>query len=298
MTMNYDHLAPPVRPYMEQSDAERINLIRLDKWVGYERAREILAKMTDLKDHPTVTRPPCMLLVGDSNSGKSRILNRFKAQHPTIDNYQASNVRIPVVRVDAPTVPSEARLYEVLLDELFAPYKSGSSVQAKQDQVCEILTQIGCEVLLIDEMNYLLAGGVSKQKEVLNGIKTIANRTGRPIVAAGVRDSLRLMQMDEQIANRFEPVMLRRWTLDDDFLRLLSSLEVLTPLKYPSELAADDMAAKLMAMSEGLLGEVCTVIKTAAIAAIRSGEERISNKTLASLQWTPPSRRKRQAEAL
>lgn len=294
--MAYTHLAPPARDMLELSPEERILRIQADKWVGYDRARQVLAKLTDLSQHPATTRMPCMLLVGDSNNGKTHILRRFAAQHPARDDPAAGHVSVPVLYLEAPAVPSETRLYESILDRLFAPYRSSDRVQKKQAQVIALLRQIDLKLLIIDEMSNALAGNVTKQREMLNAIKFLANEVGRPIVAAGVRDSLRLMQMDEQIGNRFEPVLLPRWTLATDYCRLLTSLEAMTPLVHASGLGLDTMAAKLLSMSEGLIGETCQLVKRAAIEAIRGQEERITPATLGRIGGVPPSRRRRHIE--
>jgi len=294
--MDTTHLAAPAREMLQLSLEERINRIQVDKWVGYDLARQTLAKLTDLSIHPASTRMPCMLLVGDSNNGKTHILKRFAALHPPKDDPSACHVSVPVLYLEAPAVPSEARLYESILDRLFAPYRSSDRVQKKQAQVVALLRQVDLQLLIIDEMSNALAGSVTKQREVLNAIKFLANEVGRPIIAAGVRDSLRLMQMDEQIGNRFEPVLLPRWTLNMDYYRLLSSLEAMTPLSRPSGLGNEEMAAKLMSMSEGLIGETCQLVKRAAIEAIRSKEEQITPAILGRLGWVAPSRRRRQIE--
>jgi hypothetical protein len=46
------------------------------------------------------------------------------------------------------------------------------------------------------------------------------------------------------------------------------------------------------ARSESSLGDICDLVKEAAIDAIRSGEECITEKQLAKLDWVPPSKRK------
>ena len=63
------------------------------------------------------------------------------------------------------------------------------------------------------------------------------------------------------------------------------------PLKRPSHLARKPVATKLLAMTEGTIGELSTLLKTAAIYAVRTGAERIDEPVLARLDWEPPSAR-------
>jgi hypothetical protein len=60
------------------------------------------------------------------------------------------------------------------------------------------------------------------------------DRRGSPrFVAVGTRDAFNAIQTDPQLTNRFEPELLRRWTMTDDYLRLLASFEIAFPLARP-----------------------------------------------------------------
>ena len=58
------------------------------------------------------------------------------------------------------------------------------------------------------------------------------------------------------------------------------------------------MARKLLALSEGSLGELSVLLTSAAVYAVHSGAERIDEKVLAAIDWVPPSERRRRAERL
>jgi hypothetical protein len=84
----------------------------------------------------------------------------------------------------------------------------------------------------------------------------------------------------------------------EDFQTLLASFERTLPLRPPSLLAQERLAAKLLSMSEGTIGELSRLLIAAASEAIRGGQERIDEATLRRLNWQPPSERKRRAEGL
>jgi hypothetical protein len=58
------------------------------------------------------------------------------------------------------------------------------------------------------------------------------------------------------------------------------------------------MARKLLALSEGSLGELSVLLTSAAVYAVQSGAERIDEKVLVAIAWVPPSERRRHAERL
>ena len=86
--------------------------------------------------------------------------------------------------------------------------------------------------------------------------------------------------------------------MNREFQTLLASFERILPLRQPSRLAEPALAARLLALSEGTIGELSSLLAAAAARAIRSGAEHIDEEVLASADWTPPSVRKRQIENL
>ena len=63
-------------------------------------------------------------------------------------------------------------------------------------------------------------------------------------VVSGIRTAFNAIQHDEQLANRFEPVALQRWSMGEEYLRLLLSFERMLPLRKASNLIEDDLAYK------------------------------------------------------
>ncbi|WP_411683301.1 TniB family NTP-binding protein [Aeromonas caviae] len=293
-----EHLNDAARALLALSDEERILKIRSERWIGYPRAKSILARLEELVAHPRTHRMPNLLLVGDTNNGKTMLARRFVQAHPARDNPAGDNVLAPVILVQAPPVPDEGRFYNAILELLFAPYRPGERVDKKQFQVMKLLRYVELKVLVIDEIHHILAGNLNRQRAFLNVLKYLGNELQISIVGVGTRDAFRAIQTDPQLANRFEPVVLPRWEPDNDFLRLLVSFERMLPLRNPSRLHGVELSARLFAMSEGYLGELSRVLTEAAAHAVLSGRERIDLKTLDGIGWTPPSERKRRIDRI
>ena len=292
------HLNAAAREVLDLPAAERINHIRRPRWIGYTRAKQLLDKLDDLLTHPKTHRMPNLLVVGDTNAGKTMLANRFVQLHPADDNPAGEAAIVPVLAIQAPPGPDESRFYNAILEALFAPYNPRERVAQKQVQVLRILKQLGVRMLIIDEVHNVLTGPVTKQRQFLNVLKYLGNDLQIPLVGLGTKEALRAIQADPQLANRFEPAALPPWRLNQDFQMLLASFERALPLRKPSRLADEQMARKLLALSEGSLGELSALLTSAAIYAVQSGGERIDEKVLAAIDWAPPSERRRRAERL
>ena len=293
-----EHLNDAAKALLELPDEERILKIRSERWIGYPRAKSILARLEELAAYPRTHRMPNLLLVGDTNNGKTMLARRFVQAHPAQDNPAGDNVLAPVILVQAPPVPDEGRFYNAILELLFAPYRPSERVDKKQFQVMKLLRYVELKVLVIDEIHHILAGNLNRQRAFLNVLKYLGNELQISIVGIGTRDAFRAIQTDPQLANRFEPVVLPRWEPDNDFLRLLASFERMIPLSNPSRLHGAELSTRLFAMCEGYIGELSRVLTEAAAHAVLSGRETIDLKTLDGIGWTPPSERKRRIDRI
>ena len=289
------HLNEQVAQYLDLPLAKRIERIRSPRWIGYTRTKNILAKLEDLYSYPRSHRMPNLLIIGDTNNGKTMLVQQFHARHEPDDNLEGESAIVPVLYVQAPPVPDEGRFYEAILDLLFAPYRPSDRVSKKQSVAITLLKRVGLRVLMIDEIQHILAGSTNKQRAFLNVIKYLGNELQVPIVGIGTQDAYRAIQSDPQLANRFEPVALPRWEPGEEYLRLLMSFERMIPLREPSKLHSQALAARLLSMSEGLIGELSRILVTAAVRAAESGKEHIDTKLLDNIGWTPPSKRKYRA---
>lgn len=294
----FSHLGEKAREALALSDEERVQYIQRNRWIGYQRATKAIAELEALLVHPRSDRMPCKLIVGESNNGKTMIAKRFMKLHPASENPEGDRITAPVLLVNAPPAPDENRFYSNILDAVFAPYRSSDIAGKKYSQVIRTLRNIGTRMLIIDDIHDILAGHLTKQQQMLNAVRLLGKELEMSIVSTGIKTAVRAIQSDIQLRNRFEPIPLPKWQMDDEYLRLLASFERMLPLKRPSALTETSLAAKILGMGEGLLGEIATVLRKAAEHGVRSGAERIDAKVLDKIGWTAPSDRKRVAEGL
>lgn len=295
--MSSEHLSDRAFELLNASIEERIYYVNRDKWIGYPRAQQVLSLMEDLMAYPKVERMPSLLIVGSTNNGKTQILKRFCERYPVdIDEDDYTNIQ-PVVFVSAPPKPDENEFIIRLLQELLVPYSKTDSIGTKRAQVMRAMEARQTKMLIIDEVQHIIAGSYNSQKSFLNSIKDLSNQLKIPIVAAGIEDAFHAIQVDAQLANRFQVEVLEPWRFDTreqrrELASLIATIEQRLPLPEPSFLYKPPLIGDIHYLSEGLIGEAVRIIKLLAVDAIRKGMPKITKEQLDSMVMLPPSRRK------
>jgi Cdc6-like AAA superfamily ATPase len=288
------HLENKTRDFVETASLDdRILATRSFKWVGYTHAINILKKMDDCMTYPKSHRMPNILLVGDSNNGKTAILNRFNQRHLSYIDKESDKLINPVVFIQAPPEPDEKRFYNAILEKLFAPYRTSEKIDSRYMRVKNLLFDLETKILIIDEIHHVLAGSASKQRSFLNVIKHLSNDLQIPLVCSGTKMAFNAIQTDHQLANRFEPRVLPRWSNDLELKRLLISFERLLPLKKESNLIENSMVSKILSLSDGLIGEVAKILELSTVLALESGGEKITKNIVNSIDYISPQERKK-----
>jgi hypothetical protein len=237
---------------------------------------------------------PNLLLIGPTNNGKSMIIEKFRRQHPS--SSALDHEQIPVLAVQMPSDPSVPRFYAGLLTAIGAPLRPRQRVGELERLALDLLRRVGVKMLVIDELHNVLAGRDAARREFLNLLRFLGNELRIPLVGVGTREAYLAVRSDDQLENRFEPVMLPLWTEGPEVLSLLASFAASFPLRNPSPIADPDMARYLLARSEGTIGELTRLLTEAAVVAVDSGEEAINRRALTLATYSGPTERRRQFE--
>lgn len=294
---SYPHLLPAVQELADSPDSIRIRRVRADRWLSYARAESALATLEDLRSFPKRTRMPNLLLVGPTNNGKTMIVEKFRRNHSHEASDQPAQgvVKVPVLKVQMPPAPDERRFFAGIVAALGAPDRASEHIAAKQEVTVKLMRATEVEILILDEVQNVLCGTRDQQRRILNLLRWLGNELQIPLVAVGTAEALRAIHSDDQLANRFMPFPLPPWRTGREFSRLMGTLEAILPLKEPSNLCEPKMAQKLLSASEGILGEIITVVVRAAVAAIEAKEERITSERIEAIGFVAPSARRRVA---
>lgn len=274
-------LSERCRDLLHESNEVRIRHIQKPLFIPYSRSTELLSEMTALLDHPQTNRMPNLLIVARSNNGKTELLKEFKRRNPAQERTSEDYIYAPVVYVECPPGPNDSMFLEQTLKTLGIDPRNSAGPKDKIEALATQLVKVRTKVLLLDELNSILAGSVTRQLLLLNTLKYISNQTKISIVAAGTEAALHAFATDSQLESRFPVRLMKRWKgADKDFRQLLASFEFVLPLRSESRLPELNTAQLIYGLSEGVLGGVAKLIKDSAIMAIHTGVEGITEEIL------------------
>lgn len=284
----YAHISPQFKDVMYKSDLDRIDFLDAARWVDYKAANTLKDILDGLLRKPERPRMPNLMLVGESNSGKTTVITRFmdSSGQPFISD-DAVSVR-PVIYVEVHK-PDERELYNAILRAFWAPHNPVAPLEKLRHQALHLLRNARTRMLILDEVHTINNGSSIKRMDVMNELKMLSNVLHIPLVLVGTRVALQLLTLDAQYSSRFEVVSLPNWSINADFQRFLKSFESVLPLKGASKLYSPELTTLIHAISNGNTGNIEYLLRECAREAIQTGTEVIDRKLLEKNRWMRPT---------
>lgn len=290
----FEHIDEKYRQVALLPDKERISFINQKRWISYPVAIKAIQELKALMEQPRQQRMRSALLVGESNNGKSSIIEKFCDTHgQAIVDEEDGILKKPalVVEVSAPKVKD---IYISILEEFWAPFKTTQTESQLRAQAFDLMRVCEVKMLIIDEFHTFLAGTAQKRANALAELKMISNKLKIPIVGVGTNDAPSVIRNDSQLQSRFWIMKLPQWKTNRDFVQLLSSFGKALPLKQKSNLTEKELGRRLLEISHGNLGNLHELLKVCAIEAIHNGKEKIDLEIVESFSWFTPTRGRRE----
>ena len=223
--MDLAHLRPEVRELARLPATERLACVPANRWIGYGRASQAVALLERLlASEPGRVRPRNLLVVGPTNNGKTVIAEHFLRSHPQHPSEDGEHEVIPVLLVQVPPSPTVGRLYAAVLAALGMPGAMYGRSPDREVLAMRLLREVGCRMLLLDELHNLLAASDARQRELLNLLRYLGNELRIPIACFGTREAYLAIRSDDRLENRFEPFLLPAWEDGPEFGRLACQL--------------------------------------------------------------------------
>ena len=277
------HLTTKTLALLDLDDAARRRTIDSQKWVPYPRVLELNSRLERLLNLPDSFRFEGLSVYGAANVGKTLSLRRFDKQHPFVSLEDKGEVRKSVVYMSAPRKADEKQFYRELLKAMGADGLFSSTTSLLEDQINKLLSHLQVRMLIIDEFHHFLVGSYNQTQALFNEIKRIGDQLHIAIVTVGLPAGHTGIERDDQLRTRLKEFEISPFERGDDYSRLLISFESLLPLHKPSNLNNKLIATHILDITQGVMGEISTLLKLAAQRAIDNKVECITLKIINEL---------------
>ena len=271
----YEHIHPDFRYVMDLSDEKRTAFLYEPRWIEYQAAATVLSALQDILQAPGGQRTRNLLIVGDSNNGKTALLMRFQELLSRGAADDAVEPARPVIIDGSRLNGTEKEFYLVILSCFPTSHRVSDPTRTLRDQVISLCRAFHVRMIVIDDFHMLMDSTPRRRQDILKAIKILCNELLITVVLVGFEETKQTLHDVPQLATRFNVMSLPLWSLDSEFLRLLASFEMALALKRPSELSGLDLATAIYEVSGGTLGSVHGFLVECAREAIVSGVERI-----------------------
>ncbi len=218
---------------------------------------------------------PNLLIFGASGMGKTMIIEKFVRAHPPRFDESSGIDHRPVIVVQMVASPHEGRFYHRLLSVIGAPPPTRATLGQLETQALRLLQEIAPRMLIIDEVQNLIAGTYREQRRMLNLLRFLGNELRIPLICLGSHEARDAVRGDAHLNSRFEPYGLPPWRHDADFHGLIGGLLWSLPLRLPSELT-DSALKRLVDVNGGVTSSIFRMVIDLATDAILAGTERIT----------------------
>jgi len=276
MAGEFTHLPHDVRPIAALDAEARIAHIRAERWVQHAAAERVLGYLHEALGQPPRERMENILLVGESGMGKTMLVRKFERQTAVAFDDRAGVQRRPVVVMLMPHQPTEARFFDQLLMALNAP-SAGYFMRGfpLQEPAVRLLRELGTRVVVVDELNSLLAGTPRQQRAFLQLLRFLSNELRLAFIGVGVPEARHALLSDGQLRSRFTDIELPPWSLGEDLRDFVTRMSWSLPLREPSPVDSPKLRRLLVDRTGGITLGICKAFERAAIKAIHDGREKI-----------------------
>jgi hypothetical protein len=281
---DFAHLPTELRPMAALDAEERIAHIRAERWIPYPTATRLLGILQEVFDQPPRERMENLLLLGESGMGKTMLIRKFERANAATFDAVVGVGRRPVVVVLMPPQPVEGEFFERVLAAVDAPlavHWMGGRPARLRAAASQVLRELGTRVLVIDEINSVLAGTGRQQRLFLQLLRFLSNDLQLAFVCVGVPEARHVLLSDSQLRSRFSDEELPRWAPGEELRAFITRLVWSLPLRERSPVDSPKLRSLLLERTGGITLAICKAFERAAVAAVRSGREKVDLESFA-----------------
>lgn len=225
--------------------------------------------------------PICLAVIGESRTGKSRLLEETARARPTYRT--KAGLVVPLLRAKVPSRPTIKGVASAMLKVLGDRYWEKGTEAGLTSRLQTLLQECQTEGILLDEFQHFYDKRSQRSFESTEWLKTLADEAKVSLITFGLQESMLVIRCNEQLSGRFlAPVRLPRfeWLLTEDreeFIGILGAFQdsISTHFKL-LDLTQDEVAFRVWCATGGLIGYVALLMRQAVWNAVDEGHQAIT----------------------
>ncbi len=226
--------------------------------------------------------PICLAIVGESRTGKSRVLEEVALEMP--NSRTPEGVIVPILRIRVPSSPTVKGLAELMLRALGDPKWESGTQNNKTARLQAQMRKAKTLMLMLDEFQHFFDKGKRKIfHDAADWLKILVDETRVTLVVTGLESCLPVLLRNEQLSGRFlAPIFMRRfnWLNDDDrdeFVGIPAAFNdtMAEHFDMPS-LQGEELAYRCWCATGGLMGYLSKFLRQVVWNACDEGRSTIS----------------------
>lgn len=275
------------KKYITLSKEEKVSKIKSIKII-YPDFKKAMDYISDC--HKSLLKhdePQSLIITGPSGSGKTTIFKSYIENH----NHQfstESGLKKNILFGEIPSPTKIPQFLESMLNNLGDPFPTRGTVGNKDHRLAKYISDCGVELIMLDEFQHFVHPENNKiNYDVADCLKSIINRTNVPVVLFGLDQSLKVLQLNEQLNTRFSMrLSLSQFKLNSkntqhEIKNILSILDNQLPFVKKSQLDSPKIAKAIYDSSKGLMRPMMKLIRDSAYFALDKGGDNIEIEDLA-----------------
>ncbi|MEI7612171.1 MAG: TniB family NTP-binding protein [Betaproteobacteria bacterium] len=248
-------------------DLKRIVETTLVPHTAFQEASRRLEQCFDYANGSS--EPICIAVVGESRTGKSRVLEECFINHPTVRH--SEGLEVPILRVKTPSKPTVKGLTETMLRAMGDPKFSSGSESNMTSRLATLVKNALTRTVMIDEFQHFYDKGTHTiMHYVADWLKNFVDESKVALVVAGLPSCFAVINQNEQLVGRFlAPVTMPRFDWQDkdqrdEYIAILGAFQesIGGHFDLPA-LDGEEMAFRCYCGTGGLIGYLTKFLRQA-----------------------------------
>lgn len=240
--------------------------------IVHKKIEKIWSMLDSMRDHHNIgdnqNSPRHLFIMGMSGVGKSRMVQKYAETNPGYIYKDEDGTEIdikPVVYLEMPDPFTILEFYQSIIAALGAPNLPGRpTIGSVKRQVFNLLEFQKVEMLILDEVDYIMESRSVKPMEAMEAIKHVSNMAKVSLVCVGSLKIEALRKLDFQYFRRYPKVTLDRFSeCDEEFCQFLKGIEdqIHSPIELGFDKLEKGIPQLLFGMCNGFVGILTPILQ-------------------------------------